>query len=58
VWPALIENIHGITPKFYEMLIIKADTYISADTEDVIPERAKIITHLNKIEHDIERTYP
>jgi hypothetical protein len=35
------------------MLIKKAATYISADIVDVIPERAKIITHLNKIEHDI-----
>lgn len=53
VWPALVENIHGITPKYYEILIKKAATYISAEPNDVIPERVKIITHLNKIEHDI-----
>lgn len=30
VWPALIENVHGITPKFYELLIKKAAVYIEA----------------------------
>lgn len=58
VWPALIGNTHNITPKYYELLIKKAATYIASETTDVIPERSKIIIQLNKIEHDIERTYP
>ncbi len=49
VWSALIENIHGITPKYYELLIRKAAVYISADPSTVIPERTKIITQLNRI---------
>lgn len=40
------------------MLIKKAAIYIEADASDVIPERSKMINHLKKIEHDIERTYP
>lgn len=31
---------------------------IEAEPNAVIPERARIITHLNRIENDIERTYP
>lgn len=30
VWPALLENVHGITPKFYELLIKKAALYIES----------------------------
>jgi hypothetical protein len=58
VWPALIKNIHAITPRFYLSLITKAATCISAESSSVIPERTKTILHLNKIEQDIERTFP
>ena len=37
IWLSLIENIHGITHKFYEILIKKAALFIEADPNSVIP---------------------
>ena len=58
IWPALMEDVHGVTLHFYHTLINKAATLINASEVDVIPERVKIIKHLNSIEHDINRTFP
>lgn len=58
IWPALMEDVHGITLNFYHSLINKAATLISASETDVCPERVKVIRHLNSIEQDINRTFP
>ena len=58
IWPALMEDVHGITLQFYNTLINKAAILINASESDICPERAKVIKHLNSIEHDINRTFP
>ena len=58
IWPALMEDVHGITVGFYHSLINKAAILINASGSDICPERAKVIKHLNSIEQDINRTFP
>lgn len=49
VWCHLIDNFHGITPKYYETLLLKAETLLSLNAEEILPDRSRTVTHLNRI---------
>ena len=53
IWPKLVENVHGITLNFYQILIKKAALFINATEKDVSPERFKMVKQLNMIEKDV-----
>ena len=58
IWPKLIENVHGITLNFYQILIKKATLYLNTKEIDVSPDRQRMVRQLKMIEQDIERTFP